>query len=401
MFQSKSTYKKTVKYLFVGLIAILQYHCVEPFNPEIKEYENLLVVDGIITDESFSATIKLSRTYPYRSIYPNPESNAIVTIYDQKGHIITLTEVEPGKYQSEEEAFEHSSESSYQLVIETSEGEVYESDYQTMKNSPPIDSIICEYEGESLNESAFPDQKLKFYINSHDERNSTVYYRWEWIETWEFHAPIGSNNYITKNVCYDSSISKNIYISTTQALSNDVVNRFPLYTINNTTGKLGRRYSLLVRQYALSKELYNFWSNLEKLNENGGTLFDPIPSQVTGNVININNPDEPVLGFFQVCGVSEKRITIDRSQLPDDFITQNTTDCEVFKVLAQYDITPFIISGWNYIDTVDDEYNGVPAKVHRFAKRTSCFDCTVLGTNNKPNYWDEISDLPQFKKSVQ
>ena len=39
--------------------------CVEPFYPEIEAYENILVVDGSITDENRPYLVKLSRSFSY------------------------------------------------------------------------------------------------------------------------------------------------------------------------------------------------------------------------------------------------------------------------------------------------------------------------------------------------
>jgi hypothetical protein len=76
--------------------------CVEPFDPEIDSYEDILVVDGIITDEEVAARVRLSRSYPYDENRSNAETNAIVIISDDAGILIintysnNLSDLEPG-----------------------------------------------------------------------------------------------------------------------------------------------------------------------------------------------------------------------------------------------------------------------------------------------------------------
>ena len=55
------------------------------------------------------------------------------------------------------------------------------------------------------------------------------------------------------------------------------------------------------------------------LNQNQGALFDPIPYSLTGNIKCVSDRNLPILGYFIVAGASEKRIFIDRSELPEEY----------------------------------------------------------------------------------
>jgi hypothetical protein len=71
------------------------------------------------------------------------------------------------------------------------------------------------------------------------------------------------------------------------------------------------RYSLQVLQYSLSDESYDYWKRIEEQNQESGGIYERQPEYISGNLYNINHQEEYVLGFFNLCPVSEKRIFLD------------------------------------------------------------------------------------------
>jgi hypothetical protein len=79
-------------------------------------------------------------------------------------------------------------------------------------------------------------------------------------------------------------------------------------------------YSIFVRQYALTEDGYNFLSLMQSNTESLGTIFDPQPSQLKGNIQCLTNPNEPVVGYVSAGTVQQQRIFISRNQLPPGII---------------------------------------------------------------------------------
>ena len=161
----------------------------------------------------------------------------------------------------------------------------------------------------------------------HDVTNKTRYYQWNHSETWEFHSAFYSmlkhvdGKFVVRPteeefyVCYKSSKSTSIAVGSSDQLSEDIIYESPLIGISaSTSDRLSVRYSVLVKQYALTKKGYDYWQNLKRISENIGGLFDPQPSTLKGNIYSVNDPTEPVLGFLSISDVSEKRLFITRSQ---------------------------------------------------------------------------------------
>ncbi len=56
---------------------------------------------------------------------------------------------------------------------------------------------------------------------------------------------------------------------------------------------------------------------IKKTAESLGGLFDPLPSQVVGNITNDNDARRQVLGYFSAGYVKEKKIYVSLYDLPD------------------------------------------------------------------------------------
>jgi len=84
------------------------------------------------------------------------------------------------------------------------------------------------------------------------------------------------------------------------------------------------QYLFNVSQFSLNEAEYNYWSRIEELVNVDGTLFDPPPGVLKGNLINTTDPTQQVQGYFSVARLSFVRRFVnifDRGFFVD-------TDCE-------------------------------------------------------------------------
>jgi hypothetical protein len=362
-----------------GLPALLLSGCLQPFNPpEIGGGRGFLVVDGFLNVGGDTTLIRLSRTQNLTEAEAPPaEVRAQVSIEGDGGVSYRLTEADGGRYLLT--GFLPGTSQQYRLRIRTSGGQEYLSEYVPAKITPPIDSVNWQVN----------DDGVQVYVNTHDPSAGTRYYRWEFAETWEFITPYnllfmfrqGKIEYPGENTsrCWGSAVSRNLILGTSTRLSEDIIYQYPLTLLQSTSAKHRIRYSILVKQNALTPEGYDYWQNLKRNTENLGTLFDPQPSEVSGNIRSVNNVEESVLGFFSVYSVQEKRIFISRDQLPNwsritgyeycyppDTITDPLEKLKelTFPVIGQLGMDGGYISSALY-----------------------CADCRTEGTNKRPPFW--------------
>ncbi|RNI22540.1 DUF4249 domain-containing protein [Rufibacter latericius] len=375
-----------LKNAFLLLCVVFLAACEEPFTPEVLEgNNNFLVVSGFINSNG-PTTISLSRTQNLsENGGPVMEEDATVMVEEENGAKFPLLETTPGTYTSPYLLI--NSTKKYRLVIKA-DGKDYESDFVEVKQTPAIDSINWKAESDGL----------QFYVNSHDPNNNTVYYRWEYEETWEYRAYYHSwLEYIDGKIvdrspendiylCWPTSSSTQINMSNTVKLGQDVISNFPLLKLPTNSNKLISKYSILVKQYAQTKEASEYWEALKKNTESIGSLFDPLPTQLVGNIRCLTSPVEPVIGFVEVCSVEEKRIFVTRPELPTTWSPQDIIYCEQDTIPVN-EVADYFSSGT--LIPIDRVYSteGMSKLIGYRGAGSYCTDCRNMGTNIKPDFW--------------
>ena len=374
--------------------------CRKPYSPAITTANlNYLVVEGVINSGPDSTIIKLSRTTPISS--GNKiiiETNALVTVLSDAGDKYALSESSPGNYTFL--GLNLPVTKKYCLHITTSNDEEYQSDCEENKTTPDIDSVV------------YTPQKsgVQFYVNSHDNTNSTRYYRWDYDETWTYFSIYNSVLYyknqqvIARPIdslvyeCFEHAVPSNsIFVGTSSNLVQDVINHFPLGYVDASTGKISHVYSLLVKQYALTPDAFSYWQLLEKNTEQLGSIFDVQPSSTGGNIHCTSYPTERVIGFISVSTVKTKRIFVVGNTLPFHVPSQvpppNPNECDTGKIYFVPNFTYNIRLSDIFAtgDTIPVTYIANPATnqvIGYTYAQIMCVDCRVLGgTNVKPSYW--------------
>ena len=196
------------RYILLLLIVQVLNSCISQFIPKTSEDKELLVVEGLITDNTDINTIKLSRSLPLGTkVTLNPVSGYLVTISDDLGNTYSLTETTPGTYVTNPSEFRGMVGRSYTLHINPNSpnnSHFYESYPVEMKPVPPIDSLYYEKVIiEPTTNISAGKSGAQIYLNTHDPENTCKYYRWEYTETWEFILPY----MVPNNICWVSENS--------------------------------------------------------------------------------------------------------------------------------------------------------------------------------------------------
>jgi len=274
----------------------------------------------------------------------------------------------------------------YRLHIRTNAGKEYASDYVELKTSPPMDSINW------INSNA----GFQIYVNTHDPQNASRYYRWEFTETWEFHAVYYSlyqyqngmvvprlfNNIFT---CWQTNTPSNILLGSSAKLAQDVIYQFPLIQLAPNTWKISVRYSMLLKQYVLTEDAYNFWQQLQKNSEQVGSIFSPQPSESRGNIRNLADSGEQVIGYVSAGTMRQQRIYITPDQIPGWRLSFYSDGCEEVSIPNHPDSLKEHLSGDGNLPL--DQAPAPPGAIRWWISSRYCADCTLTGTNKKPYFW--------------
>lgn len=371
---------RIIKYILFFIITLTFCGCVTQFLPEVEETRELLVVEGMFTDQSPNY-VKLSKSFPLgEKKTSNPLSGCDVWIEDDLKQSIHLTEAEPGTYRTNSIGVVGRK---YSLSIRTN-GRYGQYSFRSypveMQAVPAVDAIY--YEKIPINPvgpfNIIPDY-CQIYLDTHDPTNTTRFFRWDFTETWEFRLPFDK---ALNPVCWITEQSKEINVKSTAGLTDAFVKRYPLHYITNESDRLKEKYSIVVNQYSISEEEFYYWEKLKAVTQQVGSLYDITPASIPNNIYCVENPAEKVLGYFSVSSTKSKRVFI------DDYFREQPNfynDCIHDTIPGNYPVIPNLnTSVW----VLDYSYGpGADPPFTTITYTQGCADCTVRGSKIKPYFW--------------
>jgi hypothetical protein len=305
--------------------------CVDPFNTSLPA-NKALVVDGLVTDQigGHTVTLSYSSNLGIGIVTRERAKGATVMIIDNTGIQTQLAEIADGTYQTDS-AYHAETGKSYFLRIRLN-NQVYESDFETLLPAGQLDSLFFKVQ------PAPPLNQFQFYANSSRSAQGNGLMRWRssfvfQIVTYPELAadPPPCIDPCTCCICWVSGQNDGVVIANGSDFVHDNYPNHLVATIPIDDQRFQIRYYLKVDQLSLSANAYNFW-NLVITQQTGATsLFQPASARIQGNIHSITNPDEQVLGLFQVSSVVSKSIFITRVDVPPDMQHDppflNMTDC--------------------------------------------------------------------------
>ncbi len=314
--------KRRIIYAFC-LFFLFQAACVKQVKVPIRNVKPILVVQGLVTTAPGPYTINLSYSGPYSnslqaiqqdSMYFIPDAK--VVIRDDRGDSTDCSYTTSGNYMSDDPQFMGIIGRTYTLVIYLSNGQEYLSRPETIQAVSPIDSFSIGYDSAGLTNISPPP--LVVTINTHDPGNGPHYYEWS-----------ASGYYPRKSVGFQCRITdppcSTPYICTCFALceqANKAVSEVNVFSNQLSEGKeiiepvyyspvywFGDHY-VEIDQYSLTLESYQFWEQYLAQSDRTGSILDPLPSPVIGNIYNASDSSDLALGIFSASDVFKKKVVV-------------------------------------------------------------------------------------------
>jgi hypothetical protein len=328
--------------------------CIDPFTLK-SQSENVMVVEGMITDQRGPYTVRLSYgndlSDPLREVHG--VNNASVEIIDVSGPSARLTEKSPGVFKSDSAGMQGVVGHSYFLRITLSDGTVVESAVEKLIPVGEIKRVYYEF---------------KQVVNGYDEANGFNIYvdaevlpeqnglvRWRTEGTWKVETspwlklrydsvlagvivpipdPPVCSGYVWAVprrkltgiailykideckccTCWVSEYDKEPIVSNDLFDTKSTARRF-LTFIPASRRLFSNKYHLQVDQMSLSPPLYNFWKTVQKQRATSSDLFQTPGARTTGNV-NVQNGNIRVVGYFAASSVRTVSFFLDRRDVP-------------------------------------------------------------------------------------
>lgn len=297
--------------------------CIEPFEFVIHQSSPGLVIEAMISDKSFDETlaypsdgryftVKLTLTGDVKNTRPVAVEGAVVELMTNNGGVWRYTEDTGGLYVLLDKGIKAYPDVEYKLRVSLRDEHIYESEWASLPRVSP--SPMGEISFSEVSKDMFVMEDLKWVVRSiagvetriHVPVNNTgetIHYRWTFEPIWIYKAPLASSvepGYI----CWATDPN---YLNTFQLQSDRIggyeKELFFFRTIRNE--RIYEMLSVLVMQYAMTSEYFNFWEGMKRRNE-GSKLNDIPPFNLDTNYFSTTG-GPPVSGFFGVVKEDARR----------------------------------------------------------------------------------------------
>jgi len=357
--------------------------CITEYTPsDIDELANLLVVEGNITEGE--SVIKLSRSVGINDDTYNIVNvqSATVQIESNDGAVYSPSEVsEKGEYKFYIETLDTNLK--YRLRIKV-DNEEYESTFRQPLMTPPIDSLSFIKESKS--------SPINICVTTHGAKEQSRYYLWSYREIWETRANIYAQlgyvngvlveyNDITPNpayYCWKYNNSNSLLLGSSDKLNENKIENKRLIEVDAADDRFSELYYIELKQISLSKEAFDYFTNLQKNIESTGSIFGPIPSEMQGNILCISGTHSHAIGYLEVSKtVIQKTYVPKERRLYEPPIVDCVTPCagdEIYQPESNSNFAPI--------------YRGGSCGLGLTYSYVRCIDCRLSGgTKNRPDFW--------------
>ena len=324
---------------FVLLLSIL-FSCVDPFTKKYEFNTNLVRIEGLLTDQNpFSVIISQSRSVQ-QTQFEQPIKGATVELLVGDGSRVALREsgLTPGTYEAPT-TFRGKVGQAYRLRARFTDNKVYESSLEKLGAAVDIAKTHVDFNQNGLKEAGgfVLASTMDVSVDVQDDSQTQNYYQWRSYLT-EFQRicascvngdwnpvtltcngyrldpppmPPFTNDYECAGQCWEIYLDERLNIfsdvlTNGKPITKRLIRQVPYYLEN-------RGALVEIHQLSITPTMFRYFDLIRKQSETTGTLTDVAPAPPVGNIRNINNAEEPVVGYFAAAGISKITLWIDRN----------------------------------------------------------------------------------------
>lgn len=237
--------------------------------------------------------------------------------------------------------------------------------------------------------------------------NGSGCYRWDYEELYRFHSPLPGPEFEYKVVsgnptlinhalvndyswwpytyCWRQTNSLRTSVAIARALEGWKLEKHKILTIPLQSDELGTgEFYLKVKAKSISETQYKYLDAMNKGSDNVGSLLSPLPSDITGNIRNVDDATLYAIGYVAVNTVATKVFRVETKGIdkwhsplryyrsPYDMFPDLHTTAELYRAAYSYGFYPY---KWE-----ETTVQWVPI---------NCIDCRKNnGTLEKPAGWE-------------
>ena len=334
----------TIKPKRLVLIAtvLLLNSCIDPVTPEYDYEDGLIFIEGFASSNMGASYVAINESvteFGVRGLNFIPGASVTVENLDS-GLSVNFLESEDAYLAPQD--FKVSPGERWKLTVIMPDGKIYESEPEVVLTPVPIGDVQINYERElefrpSLNKFV-SGHKIAVSFDDPISTENNYYWSYRSFENLDYcirciegiyrngecipYDLTGQQqryfDYICETDCWKIRYADEVNIfddkfSNGKTVSGLEVGTLPLYTKENMVVE--------VQQFSLTPAAYQYYKILKDIVDNASGFNAPPPAALIGNLYNINDPNEFVLGRFTAAASSTVNVFVER-QLIDEAPTE-------------------------------------------------------------------------------
>lgn len=304
------------------LFIVLFSGCIDEITFDSKRTTGQLVVNGGVYDHTGPFYLELAMTNE-ATAHPMPLGGADVFLVDENGNRERYNQLEPGRYKSEGNVVSGQRGIAYHIEITLPDGRFFHSipEMIPLLNGQPEALVEPGFLQEPSASGRMRDVPHVFIRTNTTlpESNESLFFKWDVESVYMFRenepqhplAPPANNCYIQQR-----TDPQTISILSTSQIDSNIIENKPLVTKRIVPDEFYIRHVFNVILSSVSERRYNYWNHVDQIINRSGTIFDVPPATVRGNIINPDDPDDIILGYFEAAARDTAHISVTRADLP-------------------------------------------------------------------------------------
>jgi hypothetical protein len=301
--------------IIVFVCFLLLVSCIDRLDFVGDTDKGQLVIYGLFTDIDDRQMVNVSRTNNF-GLPPIGVHDAQVNLITESGDRFQYFNIGNGDYEIRGIKAEEGRSYALEVILD---GDTYLSKLEKVPVQLADDTLSFTFSTEPISNNTNAPVFSVFSETTLPDSQEPIYLRWQAEETYLW------NRIWLPCTGLCPPPPPNCFIS-------DVIdpNRINLFdgsgtSTKSTTFTIGKRqvdnsfistFYVTVRQLSINREAYEYWQKIKIVVNNQGSLFDIPPAPVYGNISNIENPEENVLGYFEVAKIRISRIKTTAIDVP-------------------------------------------------------------------------------------
>ncbi|GJM29409.1 MAG: hypothetical protein DHS20C17_20440 [Cyclobacteriaceae bacterium] len=270
-----------------------------------------LVIQGSLVKGCPSlVNVRVSRTASFSERdLPTPVVQAQVFLEDRSGNQLLIPQQEPGVYQMEladtSQLLPVVAGNEYRISVTISENGQFQSSWERIHPVPQADSVslnIVARESLDFNGQVTTNQYIQYLIHSPlkaDGATEKARLRWTFESVYQVLETFVPGPGAGPQTCYVTrglNLDKVVLFNGNETSSDRLEGYFIVE--DEIDYQYGIGFLLRIRQNSLSREAHRYWDQVSQAISLSGGLFEASPGVIEGNMSNVNEPEESVLGYF-------------------------------------------------------------------------------------------------------